>query len=657
MRLVVFLAACGLALGQPADPAYEPLSHAYQALRAKDYDTAIAGFLRAAQADPRRPSIRKELAYTYLKTGENELARDQFRAAMELDPQDTQVAMEYAFLCYETKEQALARRIFDRVRKTPNAVAEQAFQNIDAPLAQAIDRWKKAIEMGADNFSAHFELATFAEQRDDLPTAAEHYQKAWRLLPDRRSVLVDLGRVWKALGRTEDANAAFLAASRGGEPRAAEMARALLPARYPYVPEFRRAIELDPANLDLRRELGYLLLQMDREPEAEIEFRKIVELAPNDLVSVTQLGFLLYARGERTQAAPLFDRVLAGQDQDLANRVRALLRKPQLLQGGSQRAAGSVDAKLMAEHSLKAGYLYDAAKYLTMAHEADPADYEVDLKLGWTYNILHQDPHAFHWFDLARKSSDSKIKAEATRAWRNLRGSFARFRTSAWFYPIYSTRWHDLFAYAQIKTDLRTGTFFRPYISLRFVGDTRRSIGASFAPQYLSESSFILGAGVATAPWHGITLWGEAGNAANYLTLHMLPDYRGGVSVAEGVGHTLRGESPGGFADMTLDAVYFSRFGNDTLVYSQNRVGYTAGPKQFRVQIYWNGNVTIDSQRQAWANFGETGPGIRVSGSFLPPSMFFTFNAMGGVYLFRMGHLTGAAFTDYRFGLWYAFTH
>ena len=48
---------------------------------------------------PERPAIRKDLAYTYLKIGENDLARDQFREAMQLDPADTQVALEYAFLC------------------------------------------------------------------------------------------------------------------------------------------------------------------------------------------------------------------------------------------------------------------------------------------------------------------------------------------------------------------------------------------------------------------------------------------------------------------------------------------------------------------------------------------------------------------------------
>ena len=87
------------------------------------------------------------------------------------------------------------------LRRTGNATAEQAFHNIDDPLAAGIARWQRAIVLGADNFSGHFELATLAEQRDELALAATHFERAWRLLPDRRTVLVDLGRVWQAMGR------------------------------------------------------------------------------------------------------------------------------------------------------------------------------------------------------------------------------------------------------------------------------------------------------------------------------------------------------------------------------------------------------------------------------------------------------------------------
>lgn len=656
MRGVVFFAVCGLAFSQPPDPAYEPLTRAYEALRGRDYDAAIAGFLKGIEAAPRRASIHKDLAYTYLKIGENELARDHFGEAMEIDPNDTQVAMEYAFLCYETREQQQARRIFDRIRKTGDAIAEQAFRNIDAPLAAGIERWKKAIEMGADNFSAHFELATLAEQRDELALAAEHYEKAWRLLPDRRSVLVDLGRVWQALDRSDDATAALLAASRGGEPRAAEMARELLPRHYPYVLDFRRALELDPSNGELRRELAYLLLRMDLEPEAEREFRVLTETAPDDLLAAAQLGFLLYARGEPIAAMPLFERVLAGKDEDLANRVRAVLQIPQVLKARGDAPPASIDAKVMAERSIKAGYMKDALKYLQMAHEADPGDFQVMLKLGWTYNILHQDLLAFRWFDLARKSPDPQVAAEAGRAWRNLRSVTERFRVTAWLYPIFSTRWHDFFSYAQIKTEIRTSFPIRFYVSTRFVGDTRLTIGAA-SPQALSESSFILAVGAATAPWHGITGWAEAGSAISYISGHMLPDYRGGVSLARSTGHTLRGESSGWFADTALDAVFISRFGNDFLVYDQSRLGYAFGPNTLRGQLSWNANLTFDSQRQYWANFGETGPGLRVSSSVLPQSTYVTFNLLRGAYLIDTGNPRRPNFNDFRAGFWYAFTH
>ena len=75
---------------------------------------------------------------------------------MRLDPNDIQVALEYAFLCYESKQQAEARRIFDRIRRTGNAAAEQAFQNIDGPLAAGIERWQKAIALGRRQLSAAF---------------------------------------------------------------------------------------------------------------------------------------------------------------------------------------------------------------------------------------------------------------------------------------------------------------------------------------------------------------------------------------------------------------------------------------------------------------------------------------------------------------------
>jgi len=657
-----------MAAGQIADPAHASLEKAYAALRAKDYDRAIAQFRVAIGLAPERASIHKDLAYTLLKTGDTEQARDRFAEAMRLDPADDHVALEYAFLCYETKQQAVARRVFDRIRKTGNPTAEEAFQNVDGPLREGIARWKKAVELSPANFSAHEELARLAEQRDELELAAEHYEKAWRLRPDRRGLLLDLARVWHAENRSADAMSALLAASRASEPRVAEQAREVLHARYPFVYEFEGALVLDPSNLELRRELAYLHLEMNNREQAEKEFEALVAAAPGDLSSTAQLGLLRLARGDSEGALPLLQKVLAGTDDELADRVRVALHLPPVLhrRAGELGAQVSNDARQMADKSLELGYLKDAVKYLEIAHEDDPLDFDVILKLGRTYNILKDDQDAVRWFDLARRSPDPKIAAEAARAYRNLHPEFERLRTTVWIAPTFSTRWHDLFAYAQAKTELRLpGWWLHPYASVRFIGDTEGAVNvANLGPEYLSERSVILGLGVATDAWHGANGWFEAGESLRYSPTaadpgRVVPDYRGGVAYGKGWGGLLARGAHGWFAETNDDGVYVSRFAHDTLLYSQNRTGYTFRSLEsggFHAQLYWNGNVTVDALGQYWANYAETWPGVKFRFEGLPAPVSFSVNALRGAYLVNQGNPRRPNFTDVRVGIWYALT-
>jgi Flp pilus assembly protein TadD len=666
------LTGAGLA-AQSTDPAYQPLESAYQGLRNKNYDQAIAGFQQAITLAPDRASIRKDFAYTLLKVGENDAARDQFGEAVRLDPTDQHAALEYAFLCFETKQQTQARRIFDRIRKTGDAdsrsTAEQAFQNIDQPLSAGIARWQKALEVEPGNFSAHQELATLAEQRDELALAAEHYEIAWKFRPSERAFMLDLGRVWKLLGRDEDAFVLLLAASRGRPPRVAEQARALLPDRYPYVYEFEKALQLDTSNFELRREYAYLLLAMGKKEDAEREFLTLHNVAPDDLLSAAQLGFLRLSRNDIAGAQPLLDQVLKGSDEELADRVRVALKLPQTLKRRETSAQQTSDeAKELAEKSIKAGYLKDALKYLTIAQENDPVDFSTMLKLGWVYNVLHDDRDAVKWFDLASKSSDSSLSGEAKKAYHNLAPQFQHLRTTVWIFPLFSSRWHDVFGYGQVKTELKLGRLpIRPYVSVRFVGDTRGTIGpttGSAAPQYLSQSSFIFGAGVASIPWRGITGWFEAGEAVKYLPSQtnvgaMIPDYRGGVSYAKGFGH-LMNRSKGLFFETTDDAVFISRFQDDMLYYSQNRSGYTFASAEgfggLQAQVYWNGNATADRLHQYWANYVETGPGLRFRFRDLPKSLLFSVNFLRGAYTINLDNPRRPNYFDLQVGIWYAFS-
>jgi hypothetical protein len=89
------------------------------------------------------------------------------------------------------------------------------------------------------------------------------------------------------------------------------------------------------------------------------------------------------------------------------------------------------------------------------------------------------------------------------------------------------------------------------------------------------------------------------------------------------------------------------------MLYSQSRAGYAAFERH--VQVYWNGNFTVDAKRQYWANFVEMGPGVRLSSALLPRSMWVSVNAVRGVYLTNLYNPRRPNFNDVRLGVWYAF--
>ena len=659
MRWLLCFSLGGFLWAQPG-PAFADLEQAYAALRRRDLDAALAAFARAAATEPDRPGLRKDLGYALLQAGETERARDQFAIAYRLAPDDAALAREYAYLCYETQRPVIARRVFDRLRRAGDADAARAFENIDRPLAEGIARWQAAVAAAPGSFSAHHELARLAEQRDELPLAATHFERAWELRRDRRETLLDLGRVWKELGRVEDANAALLAASRGAEPRVADRARALLPERYPFVYEFAKGLTLDPRNVELRREFAYLLLEMERPGEAEREFTTVLAAAPEDRLTLAQIGFLRWSRGDRAGAKPLLDKVLEGDDDEISDRVRQVLGLPQTLRRRPEvpRREVTQEARVMAEKSLEKGYIPDALKYLRVAHENDPLDFDVMMKMGWAYNVLKQDEEAVKWFRLARQSPDAAIAEPASKAYENLRPNHSPVRVTAWLFPMYSSRWHGAFFYGQTKAEFKLGRFpLRPYFSVRFIGDTRGAFSLQgLAPQYLSESSVIAAIGVATPSKHGFYAWAEAGQAWNYRQGGLRPDYRGGVNFTRGLGHMLTGESHGWFGETANDGVFVSRFANNFLVYSQNKTGYTLPGSAFQSQFFWNWNVTVDVKRQYWGNFAETGPGLRFRLPGALRSLLFSASLLRGDFLVNEGNPFARRYYDLRIGIWYALT-
>ena len=470
-------------------------------------------------------------------------------------------------------------------------VAEQAFQNIDVPLQTGIERWTKALELAPDNFSAHSSWRNWPSSATNWRWPRSIILKAWRLMPGSKiaycSTSAGCGKPPERPRKPPPRCWPHLAAASRAPPKPPANC---CPRATPGFTNSGSALDLDPSNVELHRELAYLLLRMDRKSEAEEEFKTITQRSPGDLLSAAQLGFLYLARGDRAAALPLLQRVIDGNDRDLANRVRAALQLPQVLSRLRPVRGRQPPRRLRSKPrswrsaAPRPGYMKDALKYLQIAHESDPVDFDVMLKLG--VGVQHaprrRSGRAVVRAGPARaRIRKSRVQA-STRFQRAPDGASRACAPRRGCFPFYSTRWHDLFSYGQVKTEVRLGDLpVRPYLSVRLIGDTRSTIGGAL-PQYLSESSVILAAGLATRYWHGLMAWGEAGSAISYLGRPAAGTCCPIIAaawhwLAAGASSWDRSE-PGGFFETNADGVFVSRFGNDVLMYSQNRLGYTFAP-------------------------------------------------------------------------------
>jgi tetratricopeptide (TPR) repeat protein len=623
-----------------------------------DLDRTVEQLKQKTAVEPQRADIRKELGYAYLKTGESGQALQAFEKSLEADPGNDHTALEIAFLSHETGQQGRAFELFQTLADSEDAaVAENATATLTRldELSVEIERWTREIEQEPLNRSAHLELARLHEKHSDPEQAALRYLAAWSLPAGagHEEILLSLARTRADSADPNGTAGAWLLASRSTETRIAEQAKEELPARYPYASEFRAALDLDPSQVGLRRDLAYLLLEVGWNDQATAEFEQVCARQPDDLLSAAQLAFLYLEQDRADDAAELLERARGSSDEGVAKRAKEALE--------SMRERGSGSSRAMGEKSLNSSYLKDARNYFSEAYRLSPEDHSLALKLGIVNNLLKQDREALDWFRVASASDDPDISTQAMRSYENLAPQFRRVTHNFWAYPFFSSRWNSVFGYAQFKTEFRVERLpVKPYLSMRLAGDARRRSGGA-APQFLSESSLIAAAGIRTPTRRGVTAWAEAGQAISYLgdrpsgVPRAAPDYRGGVSFVRNRGPTLGSDEPGRFIETNFDGVYISRFDDNVMGYWQMRPGYRLPTKGLlRAQIFMNFNLTADIKRQYWANFAEVGPGIKLRVPAVKPAMDFSVSLLRGVHLRNEFNPRRPNYFDLRVGVWYS---
>jgi hypothetical protein len=371
------------------------------------------------------------------------------------------------------------------------------------------------------------------------------------------------------------------------------------------------------------------------------------------LLAAAQLADFYLVRNNPAEAVRLLERAVQSSDAEVAERAGERLRQIREQQARPHRELG--------EKSLNQSYLQDAQRELVRAYEINPEDFSIALKLGVVHNLMRQDREAVRWFRIASQSANPEVAAQARQSYENLEPQFRRVTTSVWSLPMFSSRYKDLFNYSQIKTEFHIDRLpLKPYLSLRFSGDLRRRTGGD-TPQFLSENALVAAVGVRTEVHPRLVLWAEGGEAFHYLGKRPSgvpkagPDYRGGASWFHNRGATLGGGEPGRFLETNADAVYVSRFDNNAIAYVQMRPGYRlANRGAFQAQVFWNFNVTTDMKRLYWANFVETGPGLRLRVPGVTPPMDFSVSFVRGVHLVNAYNPRRPNYFDLRLSLWYS---
>jgi tetratricopeptide (TPR) repeat protein len=119
-----------------------------------------------------------------------------------------------------------------------------------------------------------FERSQKAFQSGDIPTSAEHLQKALQVYPDFLQAHNALGLRYVQLGEFQKA-----------------------------LTEHQLALSLDPRNSQTHEDLALVLVSLNRGPEAETEARQALELNPQSVCARYVLGRALIAQRRATSEA------------------------------------------------------------------------------------------------------------------------------------------------------------------------------------------------------------------------------------------------------------------------------------------------------------------------------------------------------------------
>jgi len=160
-----------------------------------------------------------------------------------------------------------------------NAAIESMKKN---RFEEAVQQWRKALEMNPDDGKAHFNLGYSLSQSDKLDEALAEYRKACQLSPEDPLAFANFAL---ALAQSGDLDEAIL--------------------------NYRKSLALDAANPAVEADLGVALFDKGLAPEAIERLRKAIAMAPDFAEARNKLGSILAKSGQTAEALEHLEKAVA----------------------------------------------------------------------------------------------------------------------------------------------------------------------------------------------------------------------------------------------------------------------------------------------------------------------------------------------------------
>lgn len=238
---------------------------------------AAREFERAMALKPGEAAPLAALASAYA-AAEDERTVATYEKLLVLRPADPKVRGDLAEYLWRTEKTEQGNRIMEEALSAFPTNADllerygRSLLQQDRPLdaAQALER---ARALGSQDVLTFALLAGSYEQAGNAPAARAALAAGVEKHPTDNSLRHDLGRLWLAEGRAEEA-----------------------------LPELEEAARSSPNSVDIQLDLGRALETAGRLEEAESAYRRAVKLAPNLPRSHYALGRLLQREGKTAEA-------------------------------------------------------------------------------------------------------------------------------------------------------------------------------------------------------------------------------------------------------------------------------------------------------------------------------------------------------------------